>query len=437
MFITKMSVPRRRFLKGMGVTMALPLLEAMVPALTATAATAANPVRRFGGVFFPLGARMDHWTPATAGADFVFTDLLKPLEAHRDHLTVVSHLFRPPHGAHGGSSAWLTGANIKETEAEDVRAGVSLDQVIAEKIAGETQFRSLEVAIEDVTGYIGACDVGYSCTYINTLAWKTPTTPLPMETNPRVLFERLFGGTGTPAERQARRRENASILDSIRLDAKELERGLGVRDRSRLSEYMDDVREIEQRIQRAEAQNVSSVSEPTQPVGIPQSYDEHMTLMYDMLKIALQSDMTRVFTFMVGREVSQKNFPDLGLMEPWHHMSHHRGIPEEIAGLIVIQSYQSQLFSKFLQKLKDTPDGDGTLLDHSMILFGSGMSESDTHDPKNLPLLIAGKGVDLIKGNRHLNLAQQPIGNAWLTIANKFGCEMDSFGGTSTGRIDL
>jgi len=433
MFIPKRSLPRRTFLKGLGVSMALPMFDAMIPAQTATP----EAIRRFGAVFVPLGARMDHWTPSKTGSGFEFTDLLKPAEAHRDSLVVVSNLFRPPHGAHSGSSTWLTGANIKETEAEDVRAGISLDQVIAEKIGGDTQFRSLEVAIEDVAGYIGACDVGYSCTYINTISWKTPTTPLPMEVNPRVLFERLFGGSGTPQERLARRRQNASILDSIRDDAKDLERGLGPRDQSRLSEYLDDVREIEQRIQKAEKQNAASVEEPNQPVGIPQSYEEHLTLMYDMLKIALQTDMTRVFTFMLAREVSQKNFPELGLMDPWHHMSHHRMQPEMIAGLITIQTYQMKMFSRFLDKLKQTPDGDGSLLDHSVILFGSGMSESDNHDPKNLPLLVAGKGVNLVQGNRHLmHTPTQPLANAWLTLGNKFGVEMDTFA-ASTGRIDL
>jgi hypothetical protein len=413
--------------------MALPMFDAMIPAQTATP----EAIRRFGAVFVPLGARMDHWTPAKTGSGFEFTELLKPVEPHRDSLVVVSNLFRPPHGAHSGSSTWLTGANIKETEAEDVRAGISLDQVIADKIGGDTQFKSLEVAIEDVSGYIGACDVGYSCTYINTISWKTPTTPLPMEVNPRVLFERLFGGSGTPQERLARRRQNASILDSIRADAKDLERGLGPRDQSRLTEYLDDVREIEQRIQKAEKQNAASVEEPNQPIGIPQSYGEHLTLMYDMLKIALQTDMTRVFTFMLAREVSQKNFPELGLMDPWHHMSHHRMQPEMIAGLVTIETYQMKMFSRFLDKLKETPDGDGSLLDHSVILFGSGMSESDNHDPKNLPLLVAGHGVNLIQGDRHLmHKPTQPIANAWLTLGNKFGIEMDTFA-ASTGRIDL
>jgi hypothetical protein len=428
MFITKRSLPRRTFLQGVGATMALPLLEAMVPAMTATAQTPAAPVRRFGAVFFPLGARMSHWTPVGTEPGFAYPTVLRPLEPHRDAITLISHTYRPPNGAHGGSSAWLTGANIKRTEAENVRAGTSLDQVVADRIAGDTQFRSIEVAIEDLTGYVGACDVGYSCAYVNTIAWRTPTTPLPMETNPRALFERLFGGSGTVEQRQTRRRQNASILDSIRDDALGLVRGLGPRDRSRLDEYLANVREIEQRLERAQQQNAADVDSLAQPVGIPPSYEEHMMLMYDMLKIALETDMTRVFTFMVGREVSQRNFPELGIYDPWHHVSHHRGLPEQLASLVVVQTYQSELFGRFLTSLKATPDGDGSLFDHSMVLFGSGMSDSDIHDPKDLPLLVAGTGGGLIPGDRHIKLEQQPLGNAWLAIANRWGSELETFG---------
>jgi hypothetical protein len=426
MFITKKALPRRTFLRGMGATMALPLLEAMVPAMTAVAQTPAAPVRRFGAVFFPHGARMNYWTPTTTEPSFAYPTVLRPLEQHREAITLISHMHRPPNGAHGGSSAWLTGANIKRTEAEDVRANTSLDQAVAEQIAGDTQFRSLEVAIEDVTGYVGACDVGYSCAYVNTVSWRTPTTPLPMETNPRTLFERLFGGSGTIEERQDRRRRNASILDSIQDDAQGLVGGLGPRDRLRLDEYLANIREIEQRLERA--QQTANVEDFTQPVGIPASYEEHVMLMYDMLKIALETDMTRVFTFMLGREVSQRNFPELGIYDPWHHVSHHRGLPEALATLVVIQTYQSELFGRFLASLKATPDGDGSLFDHSMVLFGSGMSDSDIHDPKDLPLLIAGTGGGLIQSNRHIKLEPQPLGNAWLTIANRWGAQLDSFG---------
>ena len=434
MFITKSFVPRRTFLKGMGAVMALPFLDAMVPAVTAQAGNAA--LRRFGSVFVPLGMRMDHWKPEVGGTSFELTDLLQSMAPYRDELTVISNLYRQPNGAHGGSSAWLTGVQIKQTEAEDVRAGKTLDQVIADQIGGDTLFKSLELAIEDLTGYIGACDVGYSCAYVNTVSWKSETTPLPMETNPRVVFERLFGGSGTPEERALRRKQNASILDAIRQDARTLERGLGPRDKARLSEYLDNVREIEQRIERAEAQNAKNIDVPDQPAGIPASYDEHITLMYDMLRIALQSDMTRVFTFMVGREVSQKIFPELGVMEPWHHVSHHKGAPDAIAALLVVQHYQMQKFADFLEKLKQTPDGDGSLFDHTAILFGSGMSESDIHQPTDLPALVVGRAGGLFKGNQHLLLPETPTGNAWLTIAQKYGCEMDHFG-VSTGTLDL
>jgi len=436
MFITKSFVPRRTFLKGVGATMALPLLDAMVPALTAVAQTSAQPIRRFASVFTPLGMRMDHWKPLTGGTDFELTDLLQHLAPFRDQLTVMSNLYRQPNGAHGGSSAWLTGVQIKQTEAEDVRAGTSIDQIIADQIAGDTQFKSIEVAIEDLTGYIGACDVGYSCAYVNTVSWKSATTPLPMETNPRVLFEKLFGGSGTPEERILRRKQNASILDAIFRDAKKLEQGLGPRDKARLSEYMDNVREIEQRIQRAESQNATNLEAPDQPAGVPASYDEHITLMYDMLKIALQADMTRVFTFMVAREVSQKNFPELGVLEPWHAVSHHKGAPDAIGALLVIQHYQMQKFAEFVQKLQDTPDGDGSLLDHTAILFGSGMSESDIHQPSDLPALLVGRANGLFKGNQHLLLPETPAGNAFLTIADKYGCQLDGFG-VSTGTLAL
>jgi hypothetical protein len=433
MFITKSFVPRRTFLKGMGAAMALPFLDAMTPALTAQAA---RPVVRFGSVFVPLGMRMDRWKPQTTGVDFELSELMTSLTPYRSSLSVMSNLYRQPNGAHGGSSAWLTGVQIKQTEAEDVRAGKSLDQVIADQIGGDTLFKSIEVAIEDLTGYIGACDVGYSCAYVNTVSWKSAVTPLPMETNPRALFERLFGGSGSAEERSLRRKQNASILDAIRQDARSLERGLGPRDKARLSEYMDNIREIEQRIQRSETQNATNVGVPDQPAGIPASYEDHITLMYDMLKIALQADMTRVFTFMVGREVSQKNFPDLGVMEPWHHVSHHKGAPDAIAALLVIQHYQMQKFAEFLQKLQETPDGDGSLLDHTAILFGSGMSESDIHQPSDLPAILVGRANGRFRGNQHLLLPETPTGNAFLTIANKYGCELDRFG-VSTGTIDL
>jgi hypothetical protein len=438
MFITKMSLSRRTVLRGMGATLALPLLEAMVPALTATAQTAANPVRRFGAVFIPMGERPGYWTPATTGADFAFMPIMKPLESLRDSLVVVSNLDRPTQGTHVVSCAtWLTGSAPKRTEAEDILAGTSVDQLIANKIGQDTVFPSLEVATEDVTGYIGACDTGYSCAYMNTLSWRSPTAPLPMELNPRVVFERMFGRPGTAAQRLTRQQEDRSILDSVRGDVADLQRGLGARDRGRLDEYIENVRELEQRIQKAERRAHTDAALPPAPIGVPESFDEHVGLLFDLLAVAYEADLTRVFSFMMNREASMKIYPELGITEPHHHVSHHGNDPEKIANLVKLNTHHVSLFAKFLNKLQSTPDGDGTLLDHSTILYGSGMSESNSHSPLDVPLLIAGSGCGLIKGNRHLKAAKDTqLANVMLDMANKFGVEIDRFG-VSTGRFQI
>ena len=396
MFITKMSLSRRTVLRGMGATLALPLLEAMVPALTATARTAANPIRRFGAVF------------------------------------------RPTEGTHVVSCAtWLTGSAPKRTEAEDIYAGTSVDQLIANKIGQDTVFPSLEVATEDLAGYIGACDTGYSCAYMNTLSWRSPTTPLPMELNPRVVFERMFGRPGTAAQRLERQQEDRSILDSVRSDVADLQRGLGIRDRGRLNDYVENVRELEQRIQKAERRANTDVALPDAPIGVPESFDEHVGLLFDLLAVAYEADLTRVFSFMLNREASMKIYPDLGITEPHHHVSHHGNDPEKIANLVKLNTYHVSLFAKFLTKLQSTPDGDGSLLDHSTIIYGSGMSESNSHSPLDLPLLVAGGGCGLIKGNRHLKAPKDTqLANVMLDLANKFGVEIDRFG-VSTGHFEL
>jgi len=299
MFITKTALSRRTVLRGLGATFSLPLLEAMVPAFTATARTAAAPTKRFGAVFVPMGERPSHWTPATTGLNFDFSPILKPIESFRDHVTVVSNIDRPLQGTHAVSTGtYLTGCAPKRTEAEDFVAGTSLDQIIAGKIAGDTVFPSLEIGTEDFTGYVGACDVGYSCAYMNTISWKTPTTPMPMETNPRVVFERMFGRPGSTEERVRRMEQNRSILDSVKGDVSSLERGLGARDKVRLDQYLEHVREIEQRIQRAEKQATTEITIPVAPVGIPDSWEEHATVMFDMMALAFEADMTRVFSFM-------------------------------------------------------------------------------------------------------------------------------------------
>jgi hypothetical protein len=434
MFITKSSVSRRTVLRGIGATLSLPLLDAMVPALTRTALTAATPAKRFGAIFVPMGERPSHWTPPTTGAGFEFSPILKPLETFRDHVNVVSNIDRPLAGTHAVSTGtWLTGAAPKRTEAEDFIAGTSLDQIIAGQIGKDTVFKSLEIATEDQSGYVGACDVGYSCAYMSTISWKSPTEPMPMETNPRVVFERMFGRPGSPEDRLTRMRQNRSILDSVRGDVASLERGLGARDRVRLDQYLDHVREVESRIQRAEKKATTELVLPQAPVGIPESWGEHASVMFDLMALAYEADLTRVFSFMLNREASQLVFPDLGFNEPWHHVSHHGNEPEKLALLVKLNTWQIDLFGKFVERLKNTPDGDGSLLDHSVIVWGSGMSDSNTHSPLDVPYLMVGKGAGSFAGNRHLAAPKgTQLANVMLTVAQKYGAEIDKFG-VSTG----
>jgi hypothetical protein len=438
MFISKKSVPRRAVLRGLGAAMALPLLDAMVPALTPTVRTAGAPTRRFGAVFVPMGERPSHWTPATTGAGFELSPILKPLESLRDSITVVSNLDRPLQGTHAVSTGtWLTGVAPKRTEAEDFLAGISLDQVIANGIGRDTVFPSMEIATEDFTGYVGACDVGYSCAYMNTISWKSPTTPMPLETNPRVVFERMFGRPGSAEERAMRMRQNRSILDSVRGDVADLERDLGIRDRARLDQYLEHVREIEQRIQRAEQRATTELVLPLAPVGIPDSWAEHAGVMFELMALAFEADITRVFSFMLNREASQLVFPELGFNEPWHHVSHHGNEAEKLALLVKLNTFQIGVFAKFLDRLRSTPDGDGNLLDHSVTIWGSGMSDSNTHSPLDVPFLMAGRGAGLFAGNRHLAAPKgTQLANVLLMLAQKFGAEIDRFG-VSTGAFAL
>jgi hypothetical protein len=438
MFISRSSLSRRTMLRGLGATLALPLLDAMVPAMTPIARTAGAPTRRFGAVFVPMGERPSHWTPATTGQGFEFSPILKPIERFRDHVTVVSNVDRPLAGTHAVSTGtWLTGTAPKRTEAEDFIAGTSLDQIIATQIGGDTVYPSIEIGTEDFTGYVGACDVGYSCAYMNTISWKTPTTPMPMETNPRVVFERMFGRPGSKNERVLRMQQNRSILDSVTGDVASLEKGLGSRDRVRLDQYLEHVREIETRIQRAEKQAASEITVPVAPVGIPDSWEEHATVMFDLMALAFEADVTRVFTFMLNREASQLVFPNLGFNEPWHHVSHHGNEPEKLALLVKLNTWQIELFSRFLDRLQKTPDGDGTLLDHSSMIWGSGMSDSNAHSPLDVPFLMVGKAAGLFGGNRHLVAPKgTQLANLTLTIAQKYGAQMEKFG-VSTGAFAL
>lgn len=437
MFISKLSLPRRTFLRGMGATVALPFLEAMVPAMTATAKTAANAPRRWGAVFFPNGAIMGQWTPAAAGP-LALSPSLAPLEEFRDSMVVVSNLTRAgtTAGNHAVSAAgWLTGVYAKPTEAEDVLAGTTIDQVVAKQIGQDTPFPSLELATEDFTGYVGECTVGFSCVYANTICWSSPTTPLPMEINPRVVFERLFGEPGTPEQRRAQRRRDLSILDVITEEAHALRRGLGARDRTRLGQYLDNIREIERRIQLSEDHSRTGVTTPDAPVGIPDSFEEHVGLMFDLMAVAYQTDLTRVATFMMAREISQRTYPQIGVSDQHHVVSHHGRDPEKIAKVAKINVYHATLFAGFLERLRSMPDGDGSVLDHSMIFYGGGMGDPNQHDVGPLPMLVAGGGV--ARRNRHLDLKPvTPVGNLWLTVAGKFDSLLEKFG-ESNGTVDL
>jgi hypothetical protein len=403
----------------------------MVPALTPLARAAAAPRTRFGAIYIPNGAIVDEFFPKATGTNWEFTPILKPIEPFKDQLVVVKNLTRSHPGSQVGDHAvsvggYLTGVWPKRTEAEDVLANTTIDQVVAKQIGQDTPLPSLEVATEDFTGYVGACSPGFSCAYLNTISWNSPTTPLPMEINPRTVFERLFGQAGTAASRATRARQQKSILDSISAEAGDLRRSLGSRDRTRVNEYLDNIREIERRIQQAEAHGSSHVTVGA-PIGVPDSWEEHVGLLYDLVAAAFQADVTRVFTFMLARELSQRTYANLGVTEQHHTVSHHGNDPDKIAKNVKINTYHMQLFAKFLQKLRSTEDGDGTLLDHSVIISGGGMGNPNGHLTDPLPVICLGGGLG--KGYRHIELpARTPVGDLWLSVAHKFGDNMKQFG---------
>jgi len=437
MFLSKMPLPRRTFLRGMGAAVAVPFLEAMVPSFTASAA-AAPP--RFGAVFVPNGAIVEEWIPKTAGAAFDLPTILQPLERYKDTLVVISNLTRAHPGVVEGDHAisaagWLSGVLAKRTQAEDVLGGTTIDQIVAAQIGQDTPFPSIELATADFTGYVGACTSGYSCVYTNTISWNSPTKPLPMEINPRAVFEKLFGRPGSPEERAARFNRTRSILDVVSAQAADLQRSLGPRDKSRLGDYLDNVREIERRIERAESRAGIDVTAVALPAGVPDAFEEHLALMYDLLVLAYQGDMTRVFTFMSDRELSQRTYPQIGVTEQHHTVSHHGNDAANIAKVVKINTYHVELFGKFLDKLKATPDGDGSLYDHSLIFYGGGMGNPNQHASDPLPLLAVGGGVG--KGHRHIQLpVRTPVGNMWMAVAKKYGSGVPSMG-ESNGVVDF
>jgi hypothetical protein len=451
MFITKKTLPRRTFLRGMGVTLGLPLLDAMVPALSALAQTAASPVRRLGFVYLPNGVArnftgINYWTPSGEGTNFELSPILSPLAPFRERLTVISGLAQHQadafdDGANGdhtrGTSSWLTGVHCKRTEGADVRNGVSADQIAAAGIGKDTALPSLELGI-DLNFLAGQCENSYSCAYLNTLAWRTATAPLPTENNPRIVFERLFGDGGTAEQRIAQVRENRSILDSVMDDLRRLEGTLGPADRSSVGEYVDSVREVERRIQRAEHQG-SEGELPTleRPAGIPDRFDEHVKLMYDLQLLAFRADITRVVTFMLGRELNFRTYPEIGITEGHHGLSHHQDNPTQLAKYAKLNTYQTELFAWFLDKLQHTAEGDGTLLDHSMFLYGAGLSNPNLHAHYDLPLAVVGGGAGRLKGGRHMVFREEtPMTNLLLSLLDKAGVHAETLG-DSTGRLPI
>ena len=441
MFVTKRSLDRRTVLRGMGTVVALPFLESMVPALTALAQTPANPHRRLGFVYVPNGVIFEAWTPAKEGSGFDMTPILAPLEPYRGQLVVLSGLARARKGDedrndHTASQAgWLSGMLAKRTEGEDVQLSETIDQILAKQIGQDTPFPSLEIATENFTGYIGACTPGYSCAYSNTLSWADATTPLPMEINPRTVFDRMFGGPGSREQRLAAMREDRSILDSVKEDLQDLRRGLGSPDRVRVGEYLENVREVERRIERSESRSHRERVDLEAPVGVPDTYDEHVALLFDLMALAYQTDLTRVFTFMMGREASNISYPQIGVTEPHHLVSHHGNRPEHIAAHAKINAHHVVLFANFIEKLRATPDGDGSLLDHSLIFYGSGMGNGNRHEGNPLPLVAV--GADRSRGGRHIVCPEgTPLANLWLGLANTSGRPLDSFG-DSAGELEL
>ncbi len=439
MMITKLSLPRRTFLRGMGAAVALPLLDAMVPVLSA----ATTPVKRLGFIYLPNGAVMQSWTPKGEGT-LELSTTLSPLEPYKDQTVVLSRLAHgqaEPLGDGNGehsraSSVWLNGVHPKHTEGADVQAGITADQIAAAEFGKQTPLPSLELAI-DLDFLVGNCENGYSCAYMNTVSWRTPTTPLPMENNPRVVFERLFGDGGTREQRLAEMRTDHSILDSVTDDLAHLERDLGGGDRQRLDQYLDAVRAIERRIQLSEAQGADAElpENLARPAGIPESYEEHVRLMYDLLSLAFQADLTRVFTFMVGRELGGRPYPQIGVPDPHHGISHHRNDPEKLAKLTKINTHHVGLFTHFLERLQSTPDGDGSLLDSSLVLYGAGLGDSNDHLHYDLPVaVVGGKGAGW-RGGRHLRYPKDtPMTNLLISMLDKVGLPAEQFG-DSTGRL--
>jgi hypothetical protein len=442
MIITKKALPRRTFLRGVGATLALPLLDAMVPAATALAATPAAPVRRLGFVFMPMGCDLSRWTPGTLpGTDTLgeLSPILSSLAPVKQHVCVLANMeLRNAYpGTHATSNAaFLSAARAKHTESSDYYLGTTVDQIAAKQLGRATQLPSLEMAM-DMMQTAGQCDNGYACVYQNNLSWSSPTTPLPAEAHPRLVFEALFGEGGSKADRQATLRRRASLLDLVKDDMSRLGSTLGPADRAKVNEYLEAVRDVERRIQTAE-RDVADKPLPDldRPVGVPAAYADHARLMFDLQILAMQGDVTRVITFQLARETSNRGYPEIGVPDPHHPLSHHGNDPEKIARMAKINAFHVSLFAEFLGKLKATTEGDGTLLDHSLYLYGSGMGNPNVHDHTNLPIIVAGGAAGGMKGGRHIRFAKPtPLANLHLTLLDKVGVRLEKFG-DSDGKVD-
>jgi uncharacterized protein DUF1552 len=438
-FLTAKSLPRRSMLRGVGTALALPLLDAMVPAFSKRAKAAAKPVHRFQTFYVPNGMAMEYWSPKGEGAAFELTPVLEPLAAYRDQMLVLSGIKANWNYIHAGASgSFLTGTTRGGRNEVEIVADVSMDQLLARRFAKETQVASLELGI-DPPNNAGACTGNLSCVYTHTLSWRSPTQPLPMEWNPRAVFEKLFGDSGTTdkAARGARLRQHKSILDSVAEKLANLKKDIGPRDQVKLDEYTESIRDVERRVQKAEEQ--SSIQLPTieQPQGAPPVFEDHLAMMLDLQLLAFQSDLTRVISFMLGKEQSARPYPQIGVPEAHHPLSHHNDVPELIAQMSKINRYHTQLLSQYLAKLRATPDGDGSLLDHMTILYGSGISNSTRHSGDNLPILLVGGGAGRLKGGRHLKYRGNPsMANLLVALMDKLDVPVERLGG-STGKLPL
>jgi hypothetical protein len=445
MIITKKHLSRRTFIRGtFGAAMALPLLDAMVPALTAETKTAAGAPFRFGAIYMPNGVFPTTWHPDEPGLNFMFKPVMQPLEPFRDQLVTVSKM-RAPWGASvhlGASSAFLNGSGpLAERDGASstfgkIQSKKTVDQYIADSVAGDTPLRSVELGTEDMGTAVGACD-GFPCTFFNTLSWRDDSSPLPIGINPRVTFERMFGETGTPEQRMARLKERQSILDSVLEETSKLRGSLGAPDRAILDEYLNNIRDVEHQLDRMETRMGAIKTNSDAPLGMPEAFDDHMTLNYSLMHLAFQGDISRVFTFMVGHEASDRGYAHIGIPETHHSISHHGNDPEKLAKYAKIGTYQIVKFAEFLDKLKNTKDGSGTLLDHSMLYWGSGMSNGNEHDRANPPAVIVGGANGRLKGNRHVVAKDaEPTANLLVAMAQIANCELDKIG-PSTGKLDL